>query len=342
MEEIEDKEVVPFHASEGQRMNSDGVQKIDQEQIHGLLFGETLSWQQIIYDLINTQQFDPWDLDICLLAQKFLEKVRLLEEANFFVSSKVLFAAALLLRIKSEILLETGVQNLDDILYGKKEDKKYVQERLELDEEIPELLVRTPLPRFKKVSLEELMRALDTAIKTENRRIQRVVLTKQQEFETSLTLPKTRINIQDSINQIHGKLNTIFETRDERLAFTELAGKNKEERIAAFVPLLHLDNQQKVWLEQEGHCDEIWILLKHMYESKNAVLLAKLKAEVEEEIGKLDVHGDEPSLDEPGFENNEEGEFDTDDEKVDLINHASTRKKGYIDDEEEGSKVKKE
>ena len=30
-------------------------QRVDQEQIHSLLFGETLSWQAIIYDLINTE-----------------------------------------------------------------------------------------------------------------------------------------------------------------------------------------------------------------------------------------------------------------------------------------------
>jgi len=28
--------------------------KIGQEQIHGLLFGDTLSWQAIIYDVIYT------------------------------------------------------------------------------------------------------------------------------------------------------------------------------------------------------------------------------------------------------------------------------------------------
>ena len=78
---------------------------VSQEQIHGLLFGDKLSWQAIIYDLINTEQLNPWDVDICLLANRYLEKIKFLEEANFFVSSKVLLAASLLLRIKSEILL---------------------------------------------------------------------------------------------------------------------------------------------------------------------------------------------------------------------------------------------
>jgi len=43
-------------------------EKVGQEQIHGLLFSDKLSWQAIIYDLINSEQLDPWDIDICLLS----------------------------------------------------------------------------------------------------------------------------------------------------------------------------------------------------------------------------------------------------------------------------------
>lgn len=263
------------------------MSKVGQEQIHELLFGDKLSWQAIIYDLINTEQLDPWDIDIGLLANKYLEKIRQLEEANFFVSSKVLFAAALLLRMKSEILLDYDLPGLDAILFGKKEEKKYVQERIELDEEIPELIVRTPLPRFKKISLEELMKALGQAIKTENRRIKRIVLTRQQEFEASVSLPRHRINLQSKIKEVYGKLEEFFSKSDNKLAFTELVGEKMEERVATFVPLLHLDNQQKIWLEQQEHLDEIWILLKHLYEKQNADLLESMRKEAEEEMKKM-------------------------------------------------------
>jgi len=261
--------------------------KVAQEQIHGLIFSETLSWQAIIYDLINTEQLDPWDVDISLLANKFLVKVRELEEANFFISSKVLLAASLLLRLKSEILLNHDLPGLDEILFGKKEDKKYVQERIELDEEIPCLVPRTPLPRFKKVTLQELMEALGKAIKTETRRITRIAVARQHELEATLTLPKTKINIKDQIRDIYSRLKDIFSKRETKLAFSELAGKSKEERIATFVPLLHLDNQQKVWLEQDGHFEEIWILLKNVYEKQNADSLEKMRKEVEAELDNM-------------------------------------------------------
>lgn len=259
------------------------MSKVGQEQIHGLLFSDRLSWQAIIYDLINTEQLDPWDIDISLLAQKFLEKVRALEEANFFISSKVLLAASLLLRMKTEILLEQDLQTIDNILFGKKEKKEETQKEFEFDEEtIPKLVVKTPLPRYKKVTLEELMRALGKAINTENRRIKRVILTKQHEFETAIALPKHSINLHDSMRDVHNRLKEIFKNRKEKIAFSEFAGKTPQEKISAFIPLLHLDTQHKVWLEQEGHCQEIWILLKQLYEQQKALKKEESYQELEE------------------------------------------------------------
>ncbi len=260
---------------------SEKKSQVSQEQIHGILFGEKLSWQALIYDLINTEQLNVWDIDISLLAQKYLEKVRALEEENFFVSSKVLLAAALLLRMKSEILLHEYIPSLDSLLFGEKEQKKYVQERITLDDEIPDLVARTPLPRFRKVTLEELMQALGKAISTETRRIQRIVVAKQQEFETSLSMPKRRINIQDKIREVYTQLQGLFKEQNQPIAFSELAGKSSEERIATFIPLLHLDTQQKIWLEQDGHFSEIWILLKHLYEKQHAPELESMRKEAE-------------------------------------------------------------
>jgi len=257
-------------------------EKIGQDQIHDLLFGDKLGWQSIIYDLINTEQLNPWDVDISLLAKKYLEKIKELEEADFFVSSKVLLAASLLLRIKSEIILNTDLPGLDDILFGKKDDGKYKQERIELDEDIPELVPRTPLPRFKKVTLQELMSALGKAINTENRRIKREIVLKQRVKDAEMILPRNVFNLTDKIREIHKKLRDIFSDRDERLAFSELGEMKKEERLMTFVSLLHLDTQQKVWLEQENHFDEIWILLKGLYEKKNKALLQVRRKEAEE------------------------------------------------------------
>ncbi len=256
-------------------------EKVGQEQIHALLFEDKLSWQSIIYDLINTEQLDPWDINLALLSERFLERVRALEEANFFVSSKVLLAASLLLRIKSEIVLNEDLPALAELLEGKKEERSYVQERIEFNEDVPFLVPRTPLPRFRRVTLEELMAALGTAIKTETRRIKKEILFRQQEREINIAIPKRSFNLQDKISEVYRKLETLFVDRTERLAFSELTeAHTREERIVRFVALLHLDTQQRVWLEQEGHFEEIWIWLKAVYEEVHKERLDALRADV--------------------------------------------------------------
>jgi len=256
-------------------------EKVGQNQIHDLLFDNRLSWQTIIYDLINSEQLDPWDINLGVLANKYLERVRLLEEANFFISSKVLLAASLLLRLKSEILLSRDILSLDEILYGKKEEKTYSQERIELDEDIPDLIPRTPLPRHKKVSLKELIEALSKAMNTESRRERKALIMKQYEVDAFMNMPKKLFNLQDKIKGIYSRLKQMFVKSEDRVAFSSLSSMDADERLLTFVSLLHLDNQQKVWLEQEGHFEEIWILLKEIYESKNKDLIARLKEEVD-------------------------------------------------------------
>ena len=261
-----------------------------QEQIHDILFNREIGWQEIIYDLINTEQLDPWDINIMVLTGKFLERINEFEEADFFVSGKVLLAASLLLRIKSEILLNKYIKNIDEILFGKKEEKKNIFERIELDEPIPELIPKSPMPRFKKVTLQELMDSLNKAISTENRRIKKEIINRNVLRETAFNLPKKGFSIKNKIRKIYENLMKHFKENEKkkRVSFTDFIGDDKEERIISFSPLLHLDHQKKIWLEQEEHFDEFYIWLKEIYFKHNPDPFADLKEEIEEKIEELD------------------------------------------------------
>ena len=245
-------------------------ERIGQEQLYDMLLSKELSWQEIIYDLIASEQLDPWDIDLALMASSYLLKIRELEEANFFISSKVLLAASILLRIKSEMLLRRYMRSIDEILFGKSAEQK-PSERIIFDEELPELLPKTPLPRLKKVSLQELMQALDRAIVTEQRRIRKEISQKQAMRNVEIVLPKFRINIRDKIREIYGRIKEFFKKEpQQKLTFSILAGSGKNERIATFVPLLYLDSQSKILLEQEHCFDEIYIWLKK-HEAERAI-----------------------------------------------------------------------
>lgn len=256
---------------------------VKQEQIHDLLFNRELGWQEIIYDLINTEQLDPWDIDIIILSDKYLEKISTIEEADFFVSSKVLLAASLLLRIKSEILLNQYIKSIDEILFGKKEQPKYSLERIELDENIPELIPRSPLPRFKKVTLKELMESLNKAIITENRRIKKEIISKNTLRESSFSLPKRKFSIKNKIKEVFRNLTDKFkETDKNKITYDEFINNNKEEKIVSFLPLLYLEEQKKVWLEQKAPFESIYIWLKETFLRHNPDPFADLKKELEE------------------------------------------------------------
>lgn len=261
-----------------------------QDQIHTILFNREIGWQELIYDLINTEQLDPWDINIIILTDKFLEKVHEVEEADFFISGKVLLAAALLLRIKSEILLNKHIKSIDEILFGKKEEKKSEFERIELSEEIPELVLKSPIPRLKRITLQELMDSLNQAITTENRRIQKEIINKRAIVESSFSLPKRKFSIKDKIRDVYDGLLIYFKEDEKRkkISFTEFVGKNKEEKVISFFPLLHLDHQKKVWLEQENHFEEFYIWLKETYFQHNPDPFSDLKEEVEQKIQELD------------------------------------------------------
>jgi segregation and condensation protein A len=257
-----------------------------QEQIHSILFNREIGWQEIIYDLINTEQLDPWNIDLIILTNKYLEKIREMEEADFFVSSKILLAATLLLKIKSEILLNKYIKSIDEILFGKEEKKKTILERIELDEDIPELIPRVPMPRFRTVSLQELIDSLDKAITTENRRIKKEVRQNSAMHEAEFFMERRRFNIKDKIKDIYTNLFQHFRNNKEqtRVPFSEFIGTGKDEKVISFLPLLHLENQKKIWLEQNKHFDEIYIWLKETYLKHNPHPLEQIKAELDKEL----------------------------------------------------------
>ncbi len=237
--------------------------KIGSDQFFDMITTDDLGWQAIIYDLIKTEQLDPWDIDIGVLADKYLLIIQQMEEANFFISSKVLLACSLLLRLKSEILVNHYIQDLNQILYGVKEEKKYEIERIEIDEnELPILVPKTPMSRNKKVTLTQLMQALNQAIETESRRIRKEIKGRSAAKDVLTVLPRSsHVPLNVRIKSIFSIVKTHIKGENDSMRFSELA-PSKEERLASFVPVLHLSNNKKIHLYQPIHFEEIHMSFK--------------------------------------------------------------------------------
>jgi len=260
--------------------------RINQDQFFNLITSEELSWQAIIYDLIKTEQLDPWDINLSVLAEKYVQIIQQLEDADFFISSKVLLACSLLLRLKSEILINSYIQDLNNALYGRpKDEKRYELERIEIDEnDLPILSPRTPMARHKKVTLKELMAALDHAINTENRRIKREIKGRQAQKSALTVMPRGNfVPLKVRIKSIFGIVNNHLTQGNTHMKFSHLA-PSKEERLASFVPILHLSNNGKIFLRQPVHFQDIHMTLKiHNDELRELEQELELLEETEEQ-----------------------------------------------------------
>jgi segregation and condensation protein A len=234
------------------------------ERIFNIIFSKTdeITWQSIIYELVKTEQMDPWDIDVSILAQKYIDMLRNLKGHDFRISGKVLLAAAILLKMKSNKLVGEDLSELDRLLIGVNEE----MEELGFDEasdttkldEIPSLIPRTPQPRKRKVSIFDLVEALEKALEVKKRRLLHSIP------PLNIEAPKKKKDITEIIREVYGKIKSFFiNAIKDKLTFSKLLpSDSKEDKVHTFIPLLHLAQQNKIELSQETAFGEIEILLK--------------------------------------------------------------------------------
>jgi len=241
------------------------------EKIFQLLYSQDeVTWQALLYELIKKEQMNPWDVNISLLTKKYIETIKKLEELDFRISGKVLLAAAILLKIKSDRLLNEDLSELDRLLTQEEEliDELDLEEPQRLYEEKHPLIPRTPQPRKRKVSVFDLVKALEKALEVKQRRVMNSIP------PMDVKIPKKTRDITQIIREVYGKIKSFFIINKQKsLTFTQLVpSKTKEDKIYTFIPLLHLTTQRKVDLNQQEHFGEIEIILNS-------------KKKVDEELG---------------------------------------------------------
>lgn len=224
-----------------------------------------IGWKAMIFDLVKSEGMNPWDIDIGLLAKKYIERLKNYKELDLKMSGKVLLASAILLRMKSKRLLDEDLSEFDRLLaatdmteeqfYDSLEQEIAKGEKLALTEEF-ELLPRTPQPRKRKVSVYDLVLALEKALEVKKRRLDR-------NAPIELKMPQRKFDITSAMTNVFDKILGFFKTAGEKLTFSKLANsEKKEDKVYTFIPLLHLANQEKVELKQEKNFAEIEITLK--------------------------------------------------------------------------------
>ena len=219
-----------------------------------LIQEDDITWQSMIQELVKNEDMDPWDVDISVLAEKFMQMIEEMRETNLKISGKVVLAATILLRLKSGRFIDIDLAQLERLISSAEE---YGEEFIEEEQEgvfvrDPEtgkkysIFPRTPQPRKRKVSVYDLMNALEKVIDVSRKKA------KQKKPAVLPELPKKSLDVNYVLKEVFSAINTHFDSGNSELSFSQLVNSDrKEDIISTFIPLLHLTNQRVTDLHQE-------------------------------------------------------------------------------------------
>lgn len=252
---------------------------MEQDRLYSLIVdGNEVSWRTILIKTIKEEGLDPWDIDVSLLSKRFLETVKKLNELNLRISGKIILASALLLKLKSKKLIEDDVSELNAIFSSYEDssvdesESSYEMDDYDFgfesefensgasmvdsynDEQQSVIQPKTPLPRKRKVSIFELMSALQKALDVNNRRVLRDI------DQKPMRVPEKNIDIHEIINNLFEKLKAML-SHKKVIRFSELLPEEHSAKdiFYTFLPLLHLDRSGKVVIRQDEPFGEIFI-----------------------------------------------------------------------------------
>lgn len=208
-------------------------------------------WDNELVELVKEEKINPWDIDIKLLTEKYLERIGRIVSLDFRIPAKALLTAAVLLRLKSEKIF----------FEEKKKIERLGKEKPLLDVSVvPDL---HPVRRVveRKVTVVELAEALRNAFEIEKKKIRRRTLLRQ-------IVRVSSFDMGELIESLTELLNELFKKTD-RISVKDLRHR---EFALLFLAILHLANDGFIELEQEDWNTEIFIIrtpeLKVELESK--------------------------------------------------------------------------
>lgn len=209
---------------------------------------------EILLEMARGGEIDPWNIDIIDITDKFLRKIEERERIDLRVSARTLLYASILLRMKSDILVNApppADEYMDD------------EPGFDIDpDEFPVLEPRLRHVAARPVTLQELIEELKRAAATKDinmaRQARPVEKPRRKTLEEVLGIAHEE-DIENSILEMIKVLDVEFNYR-EFVTFGELIkDKTPHGIVNVYLPLLFLATRKYVVLTQEVLFEEIFI-----------------------------------------------------------------------------------
>ena len=230
---------------------------LSDQQLIDLMVAEP-SWEDVIVKIVAEEQMDPWSIDLIKLSNEFLVYVKKIEELDLRIPARFILIAAILLRMKSDVLTEKKEKLFIP------ESEKESDDSLRILASVPPL--QPPLKRIllRNVTLNELISALRKAYQVQDRRIERKTRVKRA---VEFALPAPAEDITERINKLLSQINEALIEVDN-IEFSRIVKRwGRKEIVEALIPLLHLAQDGKINLHQEELFKEILVCMKSSLDS---------------------------------------------------------------------------
>jgi chromatin segregation and condensation protein Rec8/ScpA/Scc1 (kleisin family) len=220
---------------------------VDPNQLERMI--EEPTWRAVLVDLIARQRIDPWDIDIDILANGFMERVKKMKENSFTVPGNVILACAILYKFKTFMIrLEETQEESVDVSFDINDVKD---------------LVARPA-RKRPITINELLKAMEKAMKYEPK-IEKAIASGQNERarHTLDELLDTEYVYEYEENDMSSRISSILDRIKDRkdsygiTLFSDVA--DKKGVIYSLLPVLFLANEGVLDVWQEELFGEIMI-----------------------------------------------------------------------------------
>ena len=229
---------------------------------------------EILIDLVVNNQLDPWQIDIIDIADKFAARLLQMEKLDLRISAKTLLTASILLRMKSEILLQEGENltrpQIEQILQESQGNS--IDEITQLLNQYPTLqaLIEATQPPIaqplraqelkRKITFFELLESLQKSLNDIRLKALKYNL-QPRAIETKEIAVDLIEEIGERVKILLGQILNLTQN-SKTIRFSDLIVEwTPSEIVRILLPLLFLANQRKVKISQPEWCGEIYITL---------------------------------------------------------------------------------
>ncbi len=234
---------------------------------------------EILVDMAKSGKIDPWNIDIVDATDKFLKELVEIKSNNLRLSGRTLFFAAVLLRLKSDILEGIDplaeqqdeftqdyddMEMMDDDFYPEQEENINKKNIISLDN----VLARRTSVRVNKrrvITLKDLIEQLEFYEKREKKRSKRQSDKNKRDIRSYANFTADDIldmahdeYIEDSIDQLHDILTRLLES-NEKVEINELY-KTGMDKATTYITLLFLAARSRIDLVQEEFYSDLYIV----------------------------------------------------------------------------------